>query len=253
MTADKESRLTEMLGKSNGRVKVKEERVLRYLLENEDRIQELSITEIAKNADVSKATVVRFCKSLDFNGLKDFKVFYEAGKGLKYNNVQLVSGSDSPSVIASSMKDGIGRSLERTFTEDNIAMLGKIADEIKKNEDITLIGFDDEYSYAERLKKIIEEKYPSKKVSLNSDEEKKAPCTIIFSFSGNDKRDMDFLTNAVLEGGSAYAFTSSSSSLVARAATGALILSDDVIYSSDRFMLTKITLSALISALEIML
>ena len=79
MSDNNNSRLMEMLSSSKGKVKIKEERVLNYLLEHEDEIQNLSIAQISEAADVSKATVVRFCKSLDFNGLKDFKVWYEAG------------------------------------------------------------------------------------------------------------------------------------------------------------------------------
>ena len=78
MSDNNNSRLMEMLSSSKGKVKIKEERVLNYLLEHEDEIQNLSIAQISEAADVSKATVVRFCKSLDFNGLKDFKVWYEA-------------------------------------------------------------------------------------------------------------------------------------------------------------------------------
>ena len=76
MSDNNNSRLMEMLSSSKGKVKIKEERVLNYLLEHEDEIQNLSIAQISEAADVSKATVVRFCKSLDFNGLKDFKVWY---------------------------------------------------------------------------------------------------------------------------------------------------------------------------------
>ena len=72
MSDNNNSRLMEMLSSSKGKVKIKEERVLNYLLEHEDEIQNLSIAQISEAADVSKATVVRFCKSLDFNGLKDF-------------------------------------------------------------------------------------------------------------------------------------------------------------------------------------
>ena len=94
MSDNNNSRLMEMLSSSKGKVKIKEERVLNYLLEHEDEIQNLSIAQISEAADVSKATVVRFCKSLDFNGLKDFKVWYEAGKGARYVEVIPVCKDD---------------------------------------------------------------------------------------------------------------------------------------------------------------
>ena len=46
MEKNSNSRLMEMLNTSNGRVKVKEERVLNYLLEHEDEIQNLYIAQI---------------------------------------------------------------------------------------------------------------------------------------------------------------------------------------------------------------
>ena len=74
MSDNNNSRLMEMLSSSKGKVKIKEERVLNYLLEHEDEIQNLSIAQISEAADVSKATVVRFCRSLDFNGMKRERV-----------------------------------------------------------------------------------------------------------------------------------------------------------------------------------
>ena len=43
MSDNNNSRLMEMLSSSKGKVKIKEERVLNYLLEHEDEIQNLSI------------------------------------------------------------------------------------------------------------------------------------------------------------------------------------------------------------------
>ena len=55
MSENSNSRLMEMLSSSKGKVKIKEERVLNYLLEHEDEIQNLSIAQISEAADVSKA------------------------------------------------------------------------------------------------------------------------------------------------------------------------------------------------------
>lgn len=51
-----------------------EKKVAQYILDNSDKISDLSIGELAQNSGTSEATIVRLCKLLDFNGYKDFKV-----------------------------------------------------------------------------------------------------------------------------------------------------------------------------------
>ncbi|MBQ0072277.1 MAG: MurR/RpiR family transcriptional regulator, partial [Spirochaetales bacterium] len=96
------SRLKEMLSASSS-FRAQERKVADYLLKNEGRIQSLSIADIARESGSSKATVVRFCKSLGFQGLKDFRVWYEAGKGYQYEELveatTEASGSDVFSLI----------------------------------------------------------------------------------------------------------------------------------------------------------
>ncbi len=249
----KNSRLREMLNTTDGRIKIKEERVLNYLLENEDRIQELSISDIADNADVSKATVVRFCKALDFNGLKDFKVWYEAGKGAKFNKVHELKGNESPSDVASLLKDGAVGTLERTLSGANIDVLSGIVENIRKNESITIVGLGEESIYANELARIIREKFPQKKIAVNGDKENPLPYCIVISLTGIDREAMTYLTNAVINEGVVTAVTANGASLIGKAASDCLTLSDEVLYGPDRHLLGKFALTAVISYIEIML
>lgn len=253
MSARKDSRLMEMLGETSGRIKIKEERVLNYLLENEDRIQDLSIVDIAENADVSKATVVRFCKSLDFNGLKDFKVWYEAGKGAKFTPVKLLTGKEAPEEVAKLFKDGANGTLEKTLSDTNIAVLSSIADNIRKNEKITLIGFESESFYAEELGRVITAKYPEKNVSVNNSEVDSNSYSLVFSLSGVNKDAMTYLMNAILAGGKVTAVTSDESSIIGKAASDCLVISDEVLFDTDRHLLGRLALNAVISYLSILM
>ena len=45
-----------------------------YILENSEDILHITIKDLAENCGVSQAAVVRFCKQLQFNGFKDFKI-----------------------------------------------------------------------------------------------------------------------------------------------------------------------------------
>ena len=51
-----------------------EMKIARYVLENYELVLNSNITELAENAQVSDASVVRFCKSLGYKGYQDFKI-----------------------------------------------------------------------------------------------------------------------------------------------------------------------------------
>lgn len=51
-----------------------ERRVAQEILENPQEVVHLSITELATRAEVSDATVVKFCKRLGYKGFQEFKI-----------------------------------------------------------------------------------------------------------------------------------------------------------------------------------
>ena len=51
-----------------------EQRVLEYLQQHQEEILNKSISDVAKAAEVSDATVVRLCRRLGYTGLKEFKI-----------------------------------------------------------------------------------------------------------------------------------------------------------------------------------
>lgn len=51
-----------------------EKKVAQFILEKPEQISNLSIGELAEKSGSSEATVVRLCKTLGFNGYKDFKI-----------------------------------------------------------------------------------------------------------------------------------------------------------------------------------
>lgn len=51
-----------------------ETKIAEYVLEHYDSVLTSNITELAENAGVSDASVVRFCKSLGYKGYQDFKI-----------------------------------------------------------------------------------------------------------------------------------------------------------------------------------
>ena len=53
-----------------------ETKVAQYILENYDseELLKYNVSELAKNAEVSDATIIRFCRSIGCTGYQDFKV-----------------------------------------------------------------------------------------------------------------------------------------------------------------------------------
>lgn len=51
-----------------------EKKIANYILENPGSILHITIKDLAENCGVSQSAIVRFCKQLQFNGFKDFKI-----------------------------------------------------------------------------------------------------------------------------------------------------------------------------------
>ena len=49
-----------------------EGKIANYVLEHYDEVLNYNISELAENAGVSDASVVRFCKNLGYKGYQDF-------------------------------------------------------------------------------------------------------------------------------------------------------------------------------------
>ncbi len=51
-----------------------EEKIADYILANREKVTQLSVKELAEAADSSPASVVRFCKKINYQGYQDFKI-----------------------------------------------------------------------------------------------------------------------------------------------------------------------------------
>lgn len=253
MDSAKNSRLMEMLGSSKGKVKVKEERVLNYLLEHEDDIQNLSIAEISEAADVSKATVVRFCKSLDFNGLKDFKVWYEAGKGSRYADVSPVTKDDSAEKILTGLGAGIARGLERTLSPEKTETLETIVSDIKEADSIIISGEGEAQLFASLIAESIGKYFPGKKIYTNPKDEAKASLCFAISVTGKEKETMDAISRVVFDGGKADVISTNAHSLISRAASNVVVVSDEPFFAGDEHILGKVAILSILDFITVML
>lgn len=75
-----------------------EQKVANYVLHNYEKVQYLSISELAELAEVADATVTRFCRTLNLKGFQNFKLAiasYIAGQSLP------VSGAEQSDLLSS--------------------------------------------------------------------------------------------------------------------------------------------------------
>lgn len=89
------------LSKRNGWFSTQEQKVADFILNNLDASVHLSLTEIAKGAGVSVATVNRFCHSLGCDGFKSFKIqlAQNVAVSLQYLNQSTTDESQSDELV----------------------------------------------------------------------------------------------------------------------------------------------------------
>lgn len=77
-----------------------EQRVAERILEDPEKIVHLSITELGKLADVSDATVVKFCKRLGYKGFQQFKILLAQDVATKPEPIygEVEPGNDVPTI-----------------------------------------------------------------------------------------------------------------------------------------------------------
>lgn len=76
----------------------KERQIADYILANHEKITTLPIAELAANAGVAKSAVIRFCRSIGFDGYSDFKMALsgELARNEKFNFTPYINSSDNP-------------------------------------------------------------------------------------------------------------------------------------------------------------
>lgn len=188
-----------MLSGVSRNMKTQEQKVAVVLLENEDRIQTLSVADIAREAGVSKATVVRFCKSLGF------RVWYEAGKGYQYTFLEPLSRESSLDDILRMIKAGTAKCVGKTLDESLLETLCRILQDMKNASSIAVVGEGDNAPFVQMFGEAIHLVFPNKTSILTTKEKientASASLCLIIPLSGSDKKTMNYLSSVILDGG----------------------------------------------------
>ena len=112
-----------------------------YILEHYEEVLNYNITELAEEAGVSDASVVRFCKSVGYKGYQDFKV--NTARDVlprdKHFNPSLEQGDD-PETICRKIFASEVNVLNRTLAGIDLPLLTKVADQIRSAKRLIFFG-----------------------------------------------------------------------------------------------------------------
>lgn len=251
MGTNVESRLAEMLPAQLGELSILERKVSTYLLKHEDKLMSMDIADIAKASGVSKATVVRFCKALGFTGLKDFKIYYEAGKSQYSRKIAKLGKDISSSDIFDSMKNGFIRSIEKNYSDDNLLALENIASDIMDYGKATVL-YDSEIIQgtllANRLKAL---GYEAQAMAADDAIAKNVAdgAIIIISHDG-DIDGLGYYCKSIREKGLRIeTITSNPKSWIAANSDNVISLFNEKLLSEDKYILANQAMNALIETL----
>lgn len=120
-----------------------ETKVANYVLENYDSEELLNynVSELAKKAEVSDATIIRFCRSIGCSGYQDFKV--NMAKDLIPREKQLdpnVEQGDDTRTICTKIFTAEVNVLNETFAELDFDLIDEVAERILKAKRLLIFG-----------------------------------------------------------------------------------------------------------------
>lgn len=256
MGTREESRLAKMMPQHLGELSVLERKVASYLLKHEDKLQNMDIADIATAANVSKATVVRFCKALGFKGLKDFKIYYEAGKSSFPAKLKKLSKNSTPEEINATFHAGICRISEKTLNDANLNVLVKISKELKEINKITILYSESSFFASNLGIRLRELKYDVNFASISEFIASPTPIEgmlFIVSPKGDNNNLSPYIKNAKERGIPVSVLSLDSKSWMAVNADNLLVPFSERILDEDKLILARIGAIVLLEELSILL
>lgn len=122
-------------------LKPAEQKLADYILENEQEIIHLSITELAERSSVSETTVIRFCRHLGYEGFQDFKIRMAQEMVPPLTNIyeNLKEGDKAPEVVKKVFNSVI-KAIQGTLTVLNEEVFEEAINVLLKAKRIIFVG-----------------------------------------------------------------------------------------------------------------
>ena len=118
-----------------------EKKVADYILENYMKVLNYTVTELAEKADVSDATVVRFCRSVGYKGFQDLKINLAQDAIVPYKHLNnSLEEEDTPEQIVSKVVRSEIETLEETLHILDMQELEAAAKAIKNAKRVVFFG-----------------------------------------------------------------------------------------------------------------
>lgn len=123
-----------------------EKKIAEYILEDPERIKNLTTYEIAQNCDTSQASIVRFSKKLGFSGFPDFKLSLsqDIGNRKAESHVNIMheelKSTDSFEIIGKKVATENTRAVNNTYEITDFNELEKAVQAINSARKIMLAG-----------------------------------------------------------------------------------------------------------------
>ena len=235
-----------------------EGKIARWMLENEKQLVDTPIKDISYICGVSQPSVVRLCKKLGCNGIKDLKILVD---GMQYDNVKSIpcTFDDSSKEIFNKVFSSSIESIERTFSFVSWEEIDSLSDMIISASTISVFGIGGSSLAARYLsEELIRLGFKSMcftdpfSISSSASTFSLGDLLIFVSRQGETKELVDKAQKAKDTGGSIALITTSDVSTLYSLSDMALLVSENQYLLDDRNSFSRLGELALIEALYIM-
>lgn len=118
-----------------------EKKLAKYILNNSKKVVTLSAQDLAKNADISPAAVVRFSKSLGYKGFTALKVDLARDRGENENEIDItIAPDESTETIVKKIGKSNTNTIKETLNLINLDNINNAIDALCKAKKIYLFG-----------------------------------------------------------------------------------------------------------------
>ncbi len=124
-----------------------EQRVAQRIIDNPEQVAASSITQLAKDCDTSEATVIRFCRTIDFSGYRDLRLTLatEAGqaRGARIGAREVTSDinpDDTLVTVVEKIAYTDARAVEETGAQLDVAELRTVIEAVSGARRIDIYG-----------------------------------------------------------------------------------------------------------------
>ncbi|MGP1508900.1 MAG: MurR/RpiR family transcriptional regulator [Sphaerochaeta sp.] len=236
-----------------------EKKIADYFLTNQNIILSASVEDISKCCNVSKATVVRFCKRLGFSGMKDFKIFYQLGNLTAEPLRHPVVWEDDDETIFHKVFVQATTTLEKTFQATPFQTLANIADCIIRASNIDVFGIGGSAIVASyfkteliRLGKRVNAYTDIYTIEQISQSFREGDLAIFVSRSGENKPILELARKAKSAHATVVAVTNSVLSELDKIADFSAITEETQFFCNDRNSFSRLAQMSIVTTLYLM-